>query len=365
MEKIKIYLQYPWKISDSQYYKNIIEYPPKGIEYFSNKEKAGMIINKKKLKLANFVKRIARSTAEKYGLVILNLHHTQTNKSYDLIHCAHCLSANDGPWVADFEAVWQMYISGQRKKSAKKKALEILKKENCKKILAWTEDAKKQIIKKFPEIKEKLEIVPFAMPFPKFKKIKSKKIRLLFVGRYFWKKGGLHALESFDRLTKKYKNVEAILVTQAPKEIKKKYSKNNKLKFYDLVPYGVMTNKIFPSSDIYVCPGYSDTFGFPFVEALAFGLPTITVNNFARKELIENKKTGFIIPNGGNINPNKIGKKEEEIIQKIVYYTSKLIRDKKLREKMSKNGIEIVKKGKFSIQERNKKLKKIYREALK
>jgi len=42
-----------------------------------------------------------------------------------------------------------------------------------------------------------------------------------------------------------------------------------------------------------------------------------------------------------------------------------LIKDKNLYGKMSKNSMEIIKKGKFSIKERNKKLNRIYEEALK
>ena len=287
------------------------------------------------------------------------------DKKFDLVHCAHCLSSNNSPWVADFESSWQMLISDHGKGEGRGKVLKVLKNRNCKKIIAWTESSKRDIIFKYPEIKEKVEVVPHAIPFPKLKKKKKKNIRLLFIGRYFRRKGGLHTLDAFDKITKKYDNVDAILISPIPKEIKEKYSKNKKLKFYGLIPYEKVIGEIFPSSDIYVCPGYSDTFGFPFIEALAFGLPVITVDGFARKDLIHEGKTGFIIPLKNKIDPLTIGHNENKIVREIVKKTSKLIEDKKLREKMSLNCTNIVKKGKFSIKERNKKLKNIYLNAIK
>ena len=72
-------------------------------------------------------------------------------------------------------------------------------------------------------------------------------------------------------------------------------------------------------------------------------------------------KTGFIIPRKKEINYDQL---DEEIIKKIEEKASLLIENKKLREKMSKNCLKTIKDGKFSIRERNKKLKRIYGEAL-
>ena len=365
MKKIKVYLQYPWKISDSQYYKSLVENPPKNVEYVSQKTSMGMITNKNKLIFMNFIKKLVRKTFQKSGFVFANAHKTKSNEKYDLIHCAHCLSLNNTPWIADFESLWQMWVSGRFAKKGREKVLEILKKDSCKGIFAWTESGKKEIRKRFPEIKNKIDIIPYGMPYPKFKKLKSEKIRLLFIGRYFYEKGGVHALEVFDRLTKKYKNVEATFISEVPKKILKKYSKNKKIKIYGLIPYSKITNEIFPNSDVFVYPGYSDTFGFAFIEALAFGLPIVTVEGFSRKDIITEKKTGFIVKRGRNVKGYPQGNEEKRILKELTDKTSILIKNKKLREKMSKKCIKTIKEGKFSIKERNKKLEKIYKTALK
>ncbi|MEK6945640.1 MAG: glycosyltransferase family 4 protein, partial [Nanoarchaeota archaeon] len=314
----------------------------------------------------NFLKRQIRSWTKKFGMVIVNSRLTKTNGDFDLIHCAHCLSRNsDKPWVADFESLWQMWISGRDGVGGRNKVLEILKKEECKKILTWTPDAKTEIEKKFPEIKNKLDVVTFAMPLRKIKKKNKKEKVLLFVSRYFFHKGGLHALEVFDRITKKEKNVRAILVSDIPEAIREKYSHNKKIQIHGLMSSSKIIKEIFPIADIFIYPGYSDTFGFVFVEALSFGLPIVTVEGFSRNFVVSDGKTGFIIKKGGNIDPEILGKNEEVLIHKIVEKTLKILKDERLRNKMSQNCIEEVKNGKFSIKERNNKLKKIYEEALK
>ena len=53
-----------------------------------------------------------------------------------------------------------------------------------------------------------------------------------------------------------------------------------------------------------------------------------------------------------------------EIVKQLVEKLSILIENKKLREKMGKEGRKMIEEGKLSIKERNKKLKKIYEEAL-
>lgn len=348
---MKVYIQYPWAISDSQYYKSLVESPPESVEYINTQKDQGMITNPTKFTILKFFKKYIRRIIEKINLPIPNAHKTRTKEDYNLLHCAHCLSLNKTNWVADFESCWQMWISGRDTKKGCERVLKILMKDNCKKVLAWTNDAKQEIASKFPEIKDKIEVVSFAMYPPKFKKIKHKGINLLFVGRYFYEKGGLHTLKVFDKLTKKYENVKCLFVSQTPKEILEKYSSNKKIKFYNLMPHQRLMEEIFPKSDILVYPGYSDTFGFIFIEAMSFRIPIVTVDGFARKEIVGEGKTGFVIDKGNSV---------RGMIEK----TSKLIENKKLRERMSRNCIKTVTDGRFSIKERNEKMKKIYEEAL-
>lgn len=362
---MKIFLQYPWKFPDSPYYKYLVKYPPKEVKYVNvEKRELGVITSRKKFAFLNKLKLIIRRSINTLNFSLPNAHLTLAKHNYDLIHCAHCLSLNKRPWVADFEAAWQFWI-GKPNQWSMNAVKKILLNKYCKKIMPWTYAAKKQILKYFPqkEIKKKVEVVYPAVPLLRVKKKKKDFIGILFIGRYFYSKGGLITLEVFLHLLKKYENIKCFFISPVPDKIKVRYTHKN-LIFYNLIPQKELFNKIYPLCDIFVCPGFSDSFGFNFLEALSFGLPVITVNGFAREELLENGKTGYIIKINKKANYYKIGKNEIKIIIELINKTSTLIENKKLREKMSKECIKLIKKGKFSIKERNHKLKEIYEEAL-
>ena len=371
-KKIKVYLQYPWKFPDSPYYKSLIENSPTGIKYLNAEKQKGVITNKKKFLFSNRLKRIIRDIFSYLRISIPNAH-LSPKEDYNLIHCAHCFSKNtDKHWVTDFESVWQMFIGMKNKKSIEK-VMKILKNPNCKKIMPWTETTKEDISKIFPEIEKKIEVIYPAIPLKKTTKRKNKKITILYATRYFWLKGGVIALEVYKRLKEKYRNkIELIFISDVPNEIKEKYPE---IEIKDLVTQKELF-RAYEKSDIFFYPSFVDTFGFGLLEAMSFGLPIVTVNTKntrTRKEIIENEKQGLIFDISdevtGRIKKEKgnliICKEEKLIIERLFQNCCNLIENKKLREKMSKNCIEEIENGKFSIKKRNKKLKKIYEEALK
>lgn len=363
---IKVKLKFPWKYTDSLYYKTLIESPPKSIEFLGMERKTtGIISNKKKFYFLNSIKEIIRNLFSVLKIPVPNVHYVRHKingkgaKEFDLIHCAHCLCLNKNvPWVADIESAWQFYV-GKETKIGKNFVKKVLLRDNCKKIMPWTEYTAKEIAREFPEIKDKIEVIYPAVPSAIFKKKKNKKPVILFAARYFWIKGGLIALETLRRIKKKHE-VEVIFISDAPDDIKKQYPEIN---FLDLVPHKKML-KYFKESDIFFYPSIRDTFGFALLEAMSFGLPIVTFNTFetkTRREIIDDKK-GFIFDVDGEIDYYNINKKEQEIVKKFEGLIEKLVKNRKLREKMSKNCLNEIKTGKFSIKNRNEKLTKIYKE---
>lgn len=367
--KIRIYLQYPWKVADSSYYKNLTNFPAENIEYINvKKENFELLKSRKKFLFSKDLKNFIRTATNALNLPIPNIHKTKSKEKYDLIHCAHCLSSNNSPWVMDLESIWQLWVSGMNTKLGREKVREVLLNKNCKKIMPWTKDTKDNLLKIFPEkeIENKIEIVSHAINIPKIKKTKHPGINLLFTSRYFHEKGGLETLEVFDYLTKKYPNIKAIFISVVPKEILERYSTNKNIEFHDLIPQDKLFNKIYPKTDILVYPGYSDSYGFLFIEALAYGLPLVTVDGIARKELVLNGKTGLICKKP-EIKWKKSGliiKNRKKLISDLIKNTKKLIKNKHLRKKMSTTARKVAIE-KYSIEKRNKKLRKIYAEAIK
>ncbi len=359
---IKVYLQYPWFFPDSPYYKYLIDNPPKRVLYKNTPNQKGVITNKKKFLFSNNLKKGIRKTINFFNLSIPNSHLTPKG-DYNLIHCAHCLSRNnDKPWVMDIEMEWQLYI-GNKNKFSKEGVKKYLLNENCKKILPWTKATADEIIKEFPEIKNKIEVIYPAVQKKKVKKGVKKNISLIFSSRYFYEKGGLYALKTIDFLTKKYSQVYGRINSEVPEYLLKEYSKNKKIEFYKLIPQKRLF-ELYNQSDILIYPGYSDSFGFGFLEGMSFGLPIVTLEGHAREEII-GKSLGFIIKKPKNFKfEEDIKKIRKEILEELIKKTELLIENKNLLKRMSENCLKEIENGKFSIKERNKKLRKIYEEAI-
>ena len=188
-QKIRVYLQYPWRFSEGTYYKFLLGYPPKNV-VFSKKEEKNTVSRKNLFQVSKILKKVIKKSLNIFNYSVPNAH-LSPKGNYDLIHCAHCLSRNkDKPWVGDIEGVFQFYI-GKKSEKTRKKIVKILLRENCKKILPWTKSAEKEIRKEFPEVKEKIKTIYPAVSLPKIKREKHNGINLLFIGRYFYEKGGV------------------------------------------------------------------------------------------------------------------------------------------------------------------------------
>ena len=249
--------------------------------------------------------------------------------------------------------------------------------------MPWCIAAKKSLenaidISKF---EDKIVVVYPAIHKMESVKTKNDRVNLLFIGRYFQRKGGLETLKSFEILAKKY-DVALTIVSNIPSYIIKKYKDFNNIYFYGLLPREVLFEKYFPQSDILVFPTQYDTFGMVFLEAMAFALPIVSLYNFATPEIIENGKNGYLIkpysklwfgedyllhPKWGDWNVLKtvLSKNEQNrIVKDLVEKLAILIEDDSLRRKMGENSSKMIESGKFSITERNKKLERIYKEAI-
>lgn len=127
--------------------------------------------------------------------------------------------------------------------------------------------------------------------------------------------------------------------------------------------------------DIFCLPTYVDSFGYALLEAMSIGLPLVATNIFAIPEIIEDGKNGFLIntplSDFRNYVPSFFDrelikrKRIKMVINELVEKLSILIENSSLRRRMGKYGRQLVERGKFSIKERNEKLRRIYEESIK
>jgi len=98
-------------------------------------------------------------------------------------------------------------------------------------------------------------------------------------------------------------------------------------------------------ADLYVHPASYEPFGLVLLEAMASGLPVVSLDGYGNRELMENNKNGFIIPQDMPI---------EEFTNKIIYF----IENNAERERMGKYAREFAEK--YSIEKYTDKLLTIY-----
>ncbi len=361
MERLNVLLLYPWKFPDSPYYKYLVEFPPKGVNYLSL-EKLGVLSPSKKAKVL-FLKRLIYKFRNIIQIPNLKLRYV---KNVDLVHCAHCENLMRIPWVVDVENYETFGPPAVKKYFGRFFLRKILESKWCKKILPWSLTAKREIERmlKSPEISKKIEVLYPAVPSKNvdLKVRKKEEVNLLFVARYFFDKGGLIVLKVFDFLTRKYENVNCFVRSNPPFVLLKKYKRNKRIRFIRWLSENGLA-KLYKNSDIFVYPGFTDTFGFSILEAMSFGIPIVTVDGYARKEIV-NEKVGFVVPRPSSINFYRIGKNERWLIKQICEKASILIEDEKLRRKLGRNAKIEIDEGKFSVKKRNKKIRMIYEEAI-
>ncbi len=305
----------------------------------------------------------------------------------DLIHSVNRPIISKKPYIIDLDMLaypWLYYkyeweeckflkrnwAQNSLSKSSKKR-INILKNfmlnKYCKKLLPWSkwlERRMKQFLKD-KEIVEKIEHLYPALTSVDVEKQKNDNIVLFCCagGGYFYKKGGDNMFEAFDKIKDKY-DIQLIYVGEVADNYYKRYSQYDNITIYRKRINKEKLFEIYQSSDIFVLPTRMETFGMVLLEAMNFKLPVITtVGNLVpvSDEIVENNVSGYLVEQKNQKYPNFAGQLDfETFLEKIKV----LIENDNLRDKMGKAGKKEITHGKFNIKKRNKKLRKIYEEAI-
>lgn len=354
--------------------------PLEGYEFVAKKNKIDLdkMSNLKNNKLINFFyKKFIKNF---FSPLQLNERFVSIPKCVDLIYSPDMIVKKKFPWVCDTEeAICFAGNDAQLLKKRKREIEKALGSKYCKKIMPFTEFGKKSLEREFDcsKFRDKIEVVHITANIPKITLKKDPKIvNILFVGTIhhpslFNLRGGRELIEAFKILYEKYKNIKLNIISKIPKEIDTNFPG---IKVFPLMEREKVF-ELYAKSDIFLAPSYL-AFGMTFVEALGFGIPLIVTDMSGIAESVD--KNGLIIhiKNKGQyefIGPSISKYKDlenfiykhnkNEIIENIVKTVSKLIENPKLMRQM---GIESRKKyeEEFSIEYRNKKLKRIFDEAI-
>lgn len=351
---------------------DLVRYPPKNIDYTIPK----VASSRGQMGLVNVVKRkgwrLYSNLLRKPNVISVDC-----GPGVDLIHSnSGFLVKNKMPWVIDLEHVASFvgFESG-RLEGVRDTVERYLSSDYCKKIMPWTKSAEHSIRNALNtrNFGEKIEVVYPAMKPLKIKRRKTGEISLLFVGYEFYGKGGKEILEACDILRKKFDFI-LNMVSDVPVELQKRYNHFNFVK--SNIPRTDLLKKYFSSADVFVMPSYIDTFGMVLLEAMSVGIPVITSNSYAGPEIASgsgltvdvSKRTMFgndyLFKSSWKIFNSKVKRDKPEVVSDLVRKITYLIENKSASRKMAKHGKSEVSKGRFSVGERNKKLKRIYEESV-
>ena len=307
-------------------------------------------------------------------------------EGYDLVHSCQSLLDTEYPWVVDFEHAtafsgfnqFAFYRSGFRN-ALKSRLLD----SKLKKLISWSEAAKGSLLNFIndSQLKQKTETVYAVISPPKNNTKRSHAgINFLFIGKFFYEKGGLETVIAFDKISKKY-DCTLTVVSPTPEKVKSQFKNNKKIFFMENIPWHSL-EELYLTSDVLVFPTHFDTFGFVIAEAFSYGIPVISVDSFSTPELVTNNRNGLIVKSFySSFLPNyayryntssELAKfrleacmhPTEQYIESLSEKMVQLIEDGALRKALSKNAYSETIKGKFSPIVWKSKMKRIYEEAL-
>ena len=369
-------------------YDTLIEYPPQGYEFVTVATQFD-----KGSWLRSFDKTLVRYSAIKHlsdyvkPLAYLGYYGFSCREkklNADFTYASQHVVFREEPWVVDMEFVTALAAYG--KLTPVKSLIEkCFKSRFCKWILPWTDMGRKTVELSLTcrDFIDKVHTVHLAVAPKHFERRRiDDKVRILFVGTRnifnipysFEQKGGYVMLRAFERLMKNFPNIELIIRSDVPPHVKQRYGKRENVRIIDRLISETEMADFFTSADIFVFPGYH-TPGRVILDAMSYGLPVVAPNLWANSEMVRDRVTGFLYKTDQNLRyydenfvplwgePDflkRISVVDPEMVDDLVDKLSILILNRKLREAMGRAGKREIDKGKFSIIERNKQLKKMF-----
>lgn len=324
----------------------------------------GNSYSQKRLILDGNINGVEYLIYKNWGLVLQNKYHSYDVykpffKNVDGYHVFNTIMLTNKPWCCSFETIIPrgrqlLNVHHHDSFNAKKGwymefLLKALAKNNCKKLLALSDCNLKlqyQLYSLFPDIERTLRaktcktIVPQPLLSEHEKEKLNEKIRFIFVGIDFVRKGGREIISAFHELRKKRQDFELIMITNIQninnyafkdfQDTKEEIDNslriidNSKdwLRLYSHLPFAKV-KEIMMSCDVGLLPTWADSYGYSVLEMQSAGIPVVTTNIRA---LPETNKNGWIV-NLPLCYSGELGLKNREQKEEIRKYLTKELYD--------------------------------------
>ncbi|MBP2070980.1 glycogen synthase [Thermoanaerobacterium butyriciformans] len=208
--------------------------------------------------------------------------------------------------------------------------------EAADKIIAVSNDSKKDIMKCYNVPEEKIEVIYNGIDLNQYKKTDSNIARkkygidgkyILFVGRISRQKGIIHLIDAVKYLPE---DIKVVLCASSPDTEEIKMEMEEKVKLYpNIIWIDKMVTKeeiieLYSNAEVFVCPSIYEPFGIINLEAMACNTPVVASATGGIKEVVVDGETGFLVEPG---NP-------EDLAEHII----KLLNDRELAATFGANG---------------------------
>lgn len=327
----------------------------------------------------------------------------------NILHFFNTINFGRTPWITTFETVLPKFncvstchhgsepsFSGLEGDGKIHKALAAISGDSCKRIIAMSNcnaDMQREFLKNFPEYNESIGRKLTVMHPPQRSLVSDcsdkdlnfeGKIKFMFVGRSFFRKGGFEITETLKRLKEQHKyEIELTIVSslsidnyatnEGPDDVSE--ASHFIQKNYDWINYfPELSNRevleLMQKSHVGLLPTYAETYGYSVLEFQASGCPVITTNVRALPEINDNN-SGWLI----EVPKNYLGeavyttKEDRVVISKLIrngleQAVHEIFSDRTVVPNKSKNAISRI-KAKHSISSYAEGMSEIYFSAIK
>lgn len=174
-------------------------------------------------------------------------------------------------------------------------------------FLAISKDGLNFLNKTIPKkLHEKILLVPNAVELSKFKPKEkhppSEQIRLVNIGNFIAKKNQQFLIDIAVSLFRKNINFHLTFVGDGEmrKSVEEKAKKNGIEHFVSFMGSIDDVEKVLFGNEIYVHSALYEPFGLVIIEAMAVGLPVVSLDGKGNRDIIQNGENGYLVPQGAN-----------------------------------------------------------------
>ena len=378
-----VYLEPTWKLHSA--YEGLIRHPPDGYRFEAESGRESAVIKTASRFALTYSWFLGLNRVVPVYLLqayrnALKRPPTGTALTYSIGH----LVLRNEPWVLDLPCEHVTNVLGglQHYNRFGGLARRALAADHCRRIIVTIDAGRKAVEATLgSDLAEKTDVVYWAVPKKEFSKsFNDNKVKLLFVNSgnipgQFHTKGGKEALEAFFLLRERYPQIEMVVRSDVPSSMRKRCEQIDGLRVMDKVMPWEDLEREFMTADIFLLPAHHTPM-MAFLDAMSYELPVVTTDAWGNGEIVADGKTGllvrdeavarhyermlprcFIPPAGSREDRDIVASTNPQMVQELVAKLSLLVEDAELRRKLGRAGRWELEEGRFSLRQRNSRLK--------